>query len=65
MRWLGRRPKVRGVAMNLVITHTEVVKDDLYWTSTSVSLWPALGQRTRKAKKYSNKFIIKRRKSFK
>jgi large subunit ribosomal protein L2 len=32
-----------------------------------VSLWgrPALGQRTRKAKKYSNKFIIKRRKSFK
>jgi hypothetical protein len=44
MRWLGRRPKVRGVAMN-PCDHTEVVKDDLYWTSTSGKfMGPALGQ---------------------
>jgi hypothetical protein len=42
MRWLGRRPKVRGVAMNPVITHTEVVKDDLIGRVRPVSLWGPL-----------------------
>jgi hypothetical protein len=29
MRWLGGDPKFEGFAMNLVITHMVVVKDDL------------------------------------
>lgn len=68
MRWLGRRPKVRGVAMNPCDhPHGGGEGRSPIGRVRPVSLWgrPALGQRTRKAKKYSNKFIIKRRKSFK
>ena len=65
MRWLGRRPKVRGVAMNPCDhPHGGGEGRSPIGRVRPVSLWgrPALGQRTRKAKKYSNKFIIKRRK---
>jgi large subunit ribosomal protein L2 len=67
MRWLGRRPKVRGVAMN-PCDHPHgggEGRSPIGSTSGKFMGRPALGQRTRKAKKYSNKFIIKRRKSFK
>nr|YP_009538390.1 ribosomal protein L2 [Capsosiphon fulvescens]AWX64079.1 ribosomal protein L2 [Capsosiphon fulvescens]AYV89996.1 ribosomal protein L2 [Capsosiphon fulvescens] len=68
MRWLGRRPKVRGVAMNPCDhPHGGGEGRSPIGRVRPVSIWgrPALGQRTRKAKKYSNKWIIKRRKSFK
>ena len=66
MRWLGRRPKVRGVVMNPNDhAHGGGEGRSPIGRKCPVSLWgrPALGQRTRKPKKYSNKFIIKRRKS--
>lgn len=65
-RWLGRRPTVRGSAMNPV--------DHPYGggegragrgRKRAVSKWgkpTGKGQKTRRAKKYSNKFIIQRRK---
>lgn len=65
-RWLGRRPKVRGVAMNPCDhPHGGGEGRSPIGRIQPISLWgkPALGQRTRKPKKYSNKFIIKRRKS--
>ena len=68
MRWLGRRPHVRGVAMNPCDhAHGGGEGRSPIGRARPVSLWgrPALGQRTRKNAKYSNKFIIKRRKSFK
>nr|YP_009367531.1 ribosomal protein L2 [Pseudoneochloris marina]ARK14508.1 ribosomal protein L2 [Pseudoneochloris marina] len=68
MRWLGRRPKVRGVVMNPCDhPHGGGEGRSPIGRARPVSLWgrPALGQRTRQNKKYSNKFIIKRRKSFK
>lgn len=67
MRWLGRRPKVRGVVMNPCDhPHGGGEGRSPIGRTRPVSLWgrPALGQRTRKHSKYSNKFIIKRRKSF-
>lgn len=67
-RWLGRRPKVRGIAMNPVDhAHGGGEGRCPIGRARPVSLWgkPALGQRTRKHCKYSNRFIIKRRKSFK
>jgi large subunit ribosomal protein L2 len=65
-RWLGKRPKVRGVVMNPCDhAHGGGEGRSPIGRSQPVSLWgkPALGQRTRKPKKYSNKLIIKRRKS--
>jgi large subunit ribosomal protein L2 len=65
-RWLGRRPKVRGVAMNPNDhPHGGGEGRSPIGRAQPVSLWgkPSLGQRTRKPKKYSNKLIIKRRKS--
>ena len=67
-RWLGWRPKVRGVAMNPVDhPHGGGEGRSPIGRVRPVSLWgkPALGCRTRKQLKYSNKFIIKRRKSSK
>lgn len=60
-RWLGRRPKVRGVAMN-PIDHP--MGGDTSGGRPSVSPWgwPSKGYKTRKKKKASDKFIIKRRK---
>ena len=68
MRWLGRRPKVRGVVMNPNDhAHGGGEGRSPIGRKYPVSLWgrPALGQRTRKSKKYSNQLIIKRRKSSK
>lgn len=68
MRWLGRRPHVRGVVMNPCDhPHGGGEGRSPVGRVRPVSLWgkPALGKRTRKTSKYSNNFIIKRRKSFK
>nr|YP_009367842.1 ribosomal protein L2 [Hazenia capsulata]ARK14865.1 ribosomal protein L2 [Hazenia capsulata] len=65
-RWLGRRPKVRGVVMNPNDhPHGGGEGRSPIGRKYPVSVWgrPALGQKTRTSKKYSNKFILKRRKS--
>ena len=65
MRWLGRRPKVRGVVMNPVDhPHGGGEGRAPIGRSHPVTPWgrPALGQKTRKNKKYSNNKIIRRRK---
>ena len=67
-RWLGRRPKVRGIVMNPCDhSHGGGEGRSPIGKKRPVNLWgkPALGVRTRKKSKYSNQFIIKRRKSFK
>lgn len=67
MRWLGRRPKVRGIVMNPCDhSHGGGEGRSPIGRKKPVSLWgkPSLGVRTRKKLKYSDKNIIKRRKSF-
>jgi large subunit ribosomal protein L2 len=64
-RWLGRRPTVRGVVMNPVDhPHGGGEGRAPIGRSHPVTPWgrPALGQRTRKSKKYSTRFILRRRK---
>ena len=63
-RWLGRRPKVRGVAMNPVDHPHGGGEGRTSGGRHPVSPWgtPAKGYKTRKKKKQSNKFIVKRRK---
>lgn len=64
-RWLGRRPTVRGIVMNPVDhPHGGGEGRAPIGRSRPVTPWgqPALGHRTRKSKKYSNSFILKRRK---
>ncbi len=63
-RWLGRRPKVRGVVMN---PHDHPHGGGEGRTSggrhpVSPTGVPAKGYKTRKKGKYSNRFIVKRRK---
>jgi large subunit ribosomal protein L2 len=60
-RWLGKRPKVRGVAMNPV---DHPMGGDTSGGRPSVSPWgwPSKGLKTRDKNKQSNKFIVKRRK---
>lgn len=64
-RHMGRRPSVRGKAMNPV-DHRHGGGEGLQSIGLKrpVTPWgkPALGVRTRKKKKASNKFIVKRRK---
>lgn len=63
-RWLGKRPKVRGVVMNPVDhPHGGGEGRAPIGRSHPVTPWgrPALGQRTRKQKKYSSTLLIKRR----
>lgn len=65
-RWLGRRPTVRGVAMNPV-DHPHgggEGRSPVGQRKGPKTPWgkKAHGVKTRKKKKYSNKFIIKRRK---
>ena len=63
-RWLGRSPKVRGVAMNPV-DHPHgggEGKSKGYKRATSPTGVPAKGYKTRDRNKKSNKYIIKRRK---
>jgi large subunit ribosomal protein L2 len=63
-RWLGQRPKVRGVAMNPVDHPMGGGEGKTSGGGHPVSPWgqKAKGLKTRKHKKESNKFIIKRRK---
>jgi len=63
-RWLGRRPKVRGVAMNPVDHPHGGGEGKTSGGRHPVSPWgtPAKGYKTRKKNKTSNKFIVKRRK---
>ncbi len=63
-RWLGRRPTVRGVVMNPVDhPHGGGEGRAPIGRSHPVTPWgkPALGQRTRKSKKYSTPLILRRR----
>merc|ERR1712018_965831 len=62
-RWLGRRPRVRGVAMNPVdhpMGGGEGRASGGHPRSRNGV--PAKGFKTRKKKKTSNKYIVKRRK---
>ena len=63
-RWLGRRPKVRGVAMNPIDHPHGGGEGRTSGGRHPVSPWgvPAKGFRTRKKNKASNRFIVKRRK---
>ena len=63
-RWLGKRPKVRGVAMNPVDHPHGGGEGKTSGGRHPVSPWgtPAKGFRTRKKNKPSNKFIVSRRK---
>ena len=63
-RWLGKRPKVRGVVMNPVDHPMGGGEGRTSGGGHPVSPWgqPAKGYKTRKKKKETNKFIVKRRK---
>jgi len=63
-RWLGKRPHVRGVAMNPVDHPMGGGEGKSSGGGHPVSPWgqKAKGLKTRKKKKESNRFIIKRRK---
>jgi len=63
-RWLGRRPKVRGIAMNPVDHPLGGGEGSTAGGRHPVSPWgqPAKGFKTRKKHKSSSKFIVKRRK---
>lgn len=63
-RWLGRRPKVRGTAMN-PIDHPHGGGEGRSKGRHPVTPWgkPTKGYRTRSAKKVTSKFIVKRRNS--
>nr|YP_009393350.1 ribosomal protein L2 [Symphyocladiella dendroidea]ARW61912.1 ribosomal protein L2 [Symphyocladiella dendroidea] len=64
-RWLGKRPKVRGVVMNPIDhPHGGGEGKSPIGKPKPVTPWgkPTLGQKTRKKKKYSNMYILRRRK---
>jgi len=63
-RWLGIRPHVRGVAMNPVDHPMGGGEGKTSGGGHPVSPWglPAKGYKTRKKRKISNKFIVKKRK---
>jgi large subunit ribosomal protein L2 len=63
-RWLGRRPEVRGVAMNPVDHPHGGGEGSTAGGRHPVSPWgtPTKGYRTRKKRKSSGKFIVKKRK---
>lgn len=62
-RWLGRRPKVRGVAMNLSTIRSAVVKAEAPAAVTPFPRggMPTKGYKTRDKKKPSSRLIVKRR----
>lgn len=64
-RWLGRRPTVRGSAMNPIDHPHGGGEGRTTGGRHPVSPWgmPTKGYKTRSKKKPSNKFIVKRRKS--
>ena len=63
-RWKGHRPKVRGVVMNPIDHPHGGGEGKTSGGRHPVSPWgqPTKGYKTRKKKKYSDKFIVKRRK---
>lgn len=64
-RWLGKKPKVRGAAMNPVDhPHGGGEGKSPIGRSHPATPWgkPALGVKTRYSKKHSNNYILKRRK---
>jgi large subunit ribosomal protein L2 len=63
-RWLGRRPKVRGVAMNPIDHPMGGGEGKSSGGRHPCTPWgkPTKGYRTRKKRNPSNKFIVKRRK---
>ena len=63
-RWLGRRPKVRGVAMNPVDHPHGGGEGKSSGGRHPVSPWgtPTKGYKTRKVKKASDKYIVSKRK---
>nr|YP_009396645.1 ribosomal protein L2 [Vertebrata australis]ARW65831.1 ribosomal protein L2 [Vertebrata australis] len=64
-RWLGKRPTVRGVVMNPIDhPHGGGEGKSPIGKPRPVTPWgkPALGQKTRKKRKYSDKYILRRRK---
>lgn len=64
-RWLGKKPKVRGVVMNPVDhPHGGGEGRSPIGRPHPVTPWgkPALGIKTRCTKKYSNRYILRRRK---
>jgi large subunit ribosomal protein L2 len=65
-RWLGKRPRVRGVVMNPV-DHPHGGGEGRAPIGRKKPLTPwgrtALGKRTRKIKKYSDPLILRRRKN--
>jgi large subunit ribosomal protein L2 len=64
-RWLGKKPRVRGVVKNPVDhPHGGGEGRAPIGRSRPVTPWgkPALGKKTRKIKKYSNNLILRRRK---
>jgi len=63
-RWMGRRPKVRGVAMNPVDHPLGGGEGKSSGGRHPVSPWgmPAKGYKTRKKKKPSSKYIVSKRK---
>ena len=66
-RWLGKTPRVRGVAMNPCDhPHGGGEGRSPIGRARPVTPWgkPALGQITRSPKRYSNKYIIRSKKSY-
>lgn len=63
-RWLGRMPRVRGVAMNPVDHPHGGGEGKTSGGRHPVTPWgqPTKGYKTRKKKAYSNKYIVKKRK---
>nr|QCI05439.1 ribosomal protein L2 [Crouania attenuata] len=64
-RWLGKRPSVRGVVMNPIDhPHGGGEGKSPIGKSHPVTPWgkPALGKKTRRQNKYSDKYILRRRK---
>nr|YP_009314978.1 Ribosomal protein L2 [Scinaia undulata]SCW23433.1 Ribosomal protein L2 [Scinaia undulata] len=64
-RWLGKKPTVRGVVMNPVDhPHGGGEGRSPIGKTHPVTPWgkPALGVKTRNSKKYSNRYILRRRK---
>jgi large subunit ribosomal protein L2 len=64
-RWLGRRPRVRGVAMNPIDHPMGGGEGRASGGRPACSPWgvPAKGFKTRKPKKDSSKLIVRRRKA--
>jgi large subunit ribosomal protein L2 len=60
-RWKGRRPKVRGVAMNPVDHPLGGGEGKASGGRPSSSPWGKVERRTRQKRKNSNKFIVRRR----